>query len=194
MTIVSDPTPGDCGKVTGYKVKFAVTAGTPNGTIVQHMVRKYDVKRCDGTKKDVYAPSDYYEGWEVRDGIVYHGASNQPHVADEFGFALEYETYGTKENLATVSFLPNYRLRQGNPYVEDEWSTKTISESRGVPVTHRAPTGWGSVPSKPHTLKVKWNCCPETLTHTWGGCGFMWAKWETFEIKSRKTEIISHDP
>ncbi|MFE6970158.1 hypothetical protein [Isoptericola sp. NPDC057653] len=139
-----------------YKVQWSV-GGKKNGWVIQHL--KFDPSVQDKDGKAVVArntPTEYWEGWQVRDGKVYIGDSDQAHQSDTFRTISEAaDTRGTILETGKVSFVEDYKL------TKPPWGS-TVPEAGSLPNMKAAPDGWSDGAAQDHTMTVTYDDVAKT--------------------------------
>jgi len=106
--------------------------------------------------KVVHVWGEFWEMWEVTNGMVWIGTTRIPHRFDSFtfgGFGLCTKGSATIEG--EVAFFSGYNWRL------EHWHASPPSHpAGGLPIRVIAPTGWASVPKLKHRLRLEWRCCP----------------------------------
>lgn len=139
-----------------YKVQWSV-GGKKNGWVIQHLTFAPAIK--DKDDKDVVAnntPVEYWEGWQVRDGSVYIGSSDQAHQSDTFRTVSEKaDTKGTILETGKVSFVEGYAL------AKPPWGN-AVPEAGSLPTMKVAPDGWSDGKAQDHTMTVTYDDIAKT--------------------------------
>lgn len=139
-----------------YKVQWSV-GGKKNGWVIQHLTFAPSIKDKGG--KDVAAkntPVDYWEGWQVRDGSVHIGDSDQAHQSDTFRTISESpDTKGTILETGKVSFVEGYKL------AKPPWGN-SVPEAGSLPTMKAAPDGWSDGAAQDHTMTVTYDDIAKT--------------------------------
>jgi hypothetical protein len=158
---------GNCGQYSwGIQWYLDNATSSTQGWIVQNIRSTHNVKGCDNvTKTDAemrtltggWDPSWYpfWEGWQVRNGVIYVGSTTQVHSADTFGWSGPGDdTKGTRQVSGTANFYPNATLpstmvpRNGPP-------------AHALPYTQTDPGLTGGTGALQHDIGSSWDCCPK---------------------------------
>ncbi len=144
-----------------FPVKWSISDPNANGWIIQHVVFGGHKTDCAGNDVPTNNGHDeYWEGWQVRNGQVFVGASDSPHQADTFRTPSEGAgTKGVSTFTGRVTYIPNYDLR------EPPWG-HTVPAALSLPTVTAAPPGWDDGLAREHRLTVEWDDCARPPTHT----------------------------
>jgi peptidoglycan hydrolase-like protein with peptidoglycan-binding domain len=144
-----------------FGVRWAVPDPRANGWVIQHVTFAGNKENCAGVAQALNnAPTEYWEGWQVRAGRVFIGSSADAHVADTFATADEGGgTRGTVRITGRVTFIPDFDLR------EPPWG-HTVPEALALPTLTVAPPGWSDGFANLHELVVRWDDCVAPATHS----------------------------
>jgi len=168
---LTGPKWGDCGQFE-WKIKWFLTPAplAAEAWIVQHLVKKYDVKNCDDTKVDL-KDQDYYEAWRMG-----KNGENIPTYSYDFagsGTAKEVKLDPTYDD----GFTEPSRPRTKGSWTIDgdaayqatlkagEFTPGSVRQAGVLPAMTTKPTGFGTVTIHRH-VDAKWDCCTATKTTT----------------------------
>ena len=144
----------NCGGMD-FRVRWHVD-GQANGAIIQHIITKDNVRKCDGSPIDV-SDDEFYEAWQVRNGVVYIGVSDDIHEFDSFvrGPAGD-NTKGFHFLKGTVEFIEGYEILI-DPF--GPWKQNDIAAAHELPTTRVKPKEFDEATALIHASEDRWNCC-----------------------------------
>jgi hypothetical protein len=153
--------------------------------IIQHVVRKIDVKNCDNTKVEEDAKNDdYYEAWRVGlDGRV------KPKYEYDFGDGFELPIDMSKKDADDFWFQRGRSETYGSwtlegwAYTKDsiapkEFEPDAVIGARPLPATRTKPPGLGDWTLYRHA-EASWDCCTNKKTKP--GQATAENKWGTYK-------------
>lgn len=169
----SGPDAGKCGKIE-WVIQWELSEESKKGGhIVQYMVFRWEVKKCDGTAKPGVpaGPLRYWEAWPVFSGST---TAQPTHDA----WASEGKPIGGKCTKGWVSITGKARFYEGlnrlpGSFVENNPGTAagglpSVLDSQ-VSSTYRNyfndPKASGTAPVE-REFEFKWDCCPNTERDT----------------------------
>ena len=142
---------------TCAEARFAINwtgfAKTDNGWLVQHITTSEHVEWCNNTDVPNPINVEYWEAWQVINGVVYAGKSTQG-AEDLFDDVDQqpYPSHGHFNVMGHAKFLQNWSPPSGWGY------------GRVVPYANSLMSGWhlkdwSDTGAKPHSMRHSWNCC-----------------------------------
>jgi len=138
-----------------FRVRWHIE-GQLNGAIIQHIITKDNVRKCDGTPIDVN-DDEFYEAWQVRNGVVYMGVSDDVHQFDAFFRGPAGDgTKGFHLLTGKVAFIEDYEILV-DPL--GPWKENAIKAAHDLVTTREKPKGWDDATALDHTCDDRWNCC-----------------------------------
>jgi antitoxin (DNA-binding transcriptional repressor) of toxin-antitoxin stability system len=170
---VSGPKWGPCGEFE-WKIKWFLTpAPAAEAWIVQHMVFKFNILNCDGTKKATPKDADYYEAWRMGTNGEAKPKYTYDFKGDGTQSTVDYSGDAASDDDWIVPSQPNTK---GNWTIDGdaayqatikagEFSTTSGTYAGGLPATTTKPTNLGTTSMHRHA-DAKWDCCGTTTTTT----------------------------
>src|SRR5262249_36581061 len=143
---------GECGQFD-WKIKWFLTPAplASEAWIVQHVVAKYDITDCDGTKENL-TNWDYYEAWRIgKDGEA------MPKYTYDFKGDGKPSTVDYSKNAPTDDEF--YKIRHGDTkgswtidadaayqatIKDGEFVPNSVFPAGGLPATKTKPTNFGT--------------------------------------------------
>jgi hypothetical protein len=170
---VSGPKWGDCGKFE-WKVKWFLTPAplASESWIVQHLVKKYSIFKCDGTKLDL-KDQDFYEAWRMGK----NGEAIPKYSYDFKGDGTTSTVDYSGDAASDDDFIEPSRPDTKGSWTRDadaayqatikggEFKPGSVAEAGILPASTAKPTGFGTVTIHRHA-DAKWDCCTATKTTT----------------------------
>ena len=191
----------DCGgsqAAVQWEMRLAgeTTMNGINGYVVQHVVKHFDIRDCDGNRKRPPYSIEFWEAWKVVDGVVYVGDTDVPMGERTDTFALEINwdnTRGYYTMRGEVTFIPGYELKYNPPW-RAPGTPGHVPEAGDLPTWRfgggpgRPGVRWSDwrdlqYPKRRRTLSAHWHCCPcdNIPTDVSGSTG--WVDWcEYFSV------------
>lgn len=170
---VSGPKWGDCGQFE-WKIKWFLQPAplAAEAWIVQHIVVKYDILKCDGTKVNV-PNEDFYEAWRMGK----NGEAMPKYTYDFKGDGTTSTVDYSGDAASDDDFTEPSRPDTKGSWVVDadaayqaalkagEFSTNSGTQAGALPASKAKPTGFGNATIHRH-VDAKWDCCTATKTTT----------------------------
>jgi len=143
------PTEKGCG---GYEwsTQWSLSGATAdtNGFVVQKVVFDQKREKCDRTRDDF--AKTYWEGWQVRQGVIYIGTSDQRHNADTFAAGSRPGEKGTNIEEGYAKYIDGY-------LAPSSWGN--VPEARSLPSTTNEPKDWSDAGAYHRKIKNEFDCC-----------------------------------
>jgi RHS repeat-associated protein len=145
----------DYGSIV-FPIRWLVPPNS-NGWIIQHINATSTVTDCEGKTKT--QRFEYWEAWEVVDGVVYLG---KKHFNGDNRGGLDYYDHpggkaGTKGSLVVVGlakFIPTEDLGDIDP---SSW--EGVEQAGILKATSTKPKGWTEMGAIAHNLSLEWDDC-----------------------------------
>jgi hypothetical protein len=169
---VSGPKWGPCGEFE-WKVKwFLNPAPATEAWIVQHLVKKYNIFKCDGTKLNLQ-DQDFYEAWRMGK----NGEALPKYSYDFKGDGTTSTVDYSGDAASDDDFIEPSRPNTKGSWTRDadaayqatikagEFKPNSVAEAGILPASTAKPTGFGTVTIHRHA-DAHWDCCGTTTTTT----------------------------
>jgi hypothetical protein len=170
---VGGPEWGDCGRFD-WKIKWFLTPAplASEAWIVQHVVAKYDITDCDGTKQNLTNP-DYYEAWRIgKNGEAmpkytydFKGDGTQSTVDYSANAGTDDEFYRFSRGDTKGSWTIDADAAYQATIKPGEFAPNSVIFAGSLPATTTKPTNLGTTSIHRH-VEAKWDCCTATKTTT----------------------------
>ena len=170
---ISGPKWGPCGQFE-WKVKWFLTpAPTSDAWIVQHMVKKYNILKCDGTKYNE-PDQDYYEAWRMGTNGEAKPKYSYDFKGDGTQSTIDYSSDAASDDDILEPSRPNtkgsWTMDADAAYQATikagEFTPGSVGQAGILPATTTVPTGFGNATIHRHA-DAHWDCC-STSTATTG--------------------------
>jgi hypothetical protein len=139
-----------------YRVRWSVGGGK-NGWVIQHATQRAAIKNAsENAVASTNITTEFWEGWQVRNGDVFVGSSTTRHSADSFTSRDENpDTKGRVELIGKVAFVEGYNL------TEPPWG-HTVPSAGALPTMTSAPAGWSDGGAQDHKLTIDYDDIAKT--------------------------------
>jgi hypothetical protein len=170
---IGGPEWGECGRFS-WKIKWFLTPAplASEAWIVQHVVAKYDITDCDGTKENL-TNWDYYEAWRIgKDGEAmpkysydFKGDGTQSTVDYSKNAPTDDEFFKIRHGDTKGSWTIDADAAYQATIKPGEFVPDSVIPAGGLPATKTKPTNFGTTTIHRHA-EAKWDCCTAVKTTT----------------------------
>jgi hypothetical protein len=152
VTTKEAPVDLGCG---GYRAKrqWSIDNGGvgTNGFVVQKVNFNTSQLKCDGADDTTAVTPVYWEAWQVRDGKVFIGTTNDPHVADTFSHSRKPNHKGKNAEKGAAKYIDGYTE-------PTKWG-HDAPEAGALPTTTSQPAGWSDSGTITCSISETFDCC-----------------------------------